>query len=323
MRSASTYTNPVSPADFPDPFVMRVGEAYYGYATELHTRRPRALRLMRSHDLVHWAPLPGPLERLDLATARDYWAPEVAFREGSFVMYYSAGIGDKHHQIRAATAERPEGPFRDTGRVLTPDDPFTIDPHPFRDDDGQWYLYYARDFLEGDRVGTALVVDRLVDMVTLEGNRQTVLRATADWQLFKKQREMYGAVYDWYTLEGPFVRKRGSRYYLFYAGGAWETENYGVSYAVGDSPFGPFEDARGDRPALLQTIPGAVIGPGHASVVEGPDGNDYLVYHAWDPAKTARRMCVDRLEWTPDGPRTNGPTTTPQPAPHARSPRIE
>ncbi len=318
VPSSWTYTNPVHPGDFPDPFVMRVGETYYGYATELHTQPPRALRLMRSDDLVHWTPLQGPLERLREPWARDYWAPEVAFHGGRFFMYYSAGIEDRHHQIRVATADRPDGPFRDTGRILTPDDPFTIDAHPFRDDDGQWYLYYSRDFLEGERVGTAIVVDRLVDMLTLAGERQTILRASADWQLFRKQREMYGAVYDWYTLEGPFLRKRDGLYYLFYSGGAWETENYGVSYAVADAPLGPFLDARSDAPALLRTIPGSVIGPGHASLVAGPDGDDYLVYHAWDRAKTARRMCIDRVEWTADGPRTRGPTTTPQPAPRRR-----
>jgi hypothetical protein len=28
-----------------------------------------------------------------------------------------------------------------------------------------------------------------------------------------------------------------------------------------------------------------------------------------------RWMCIDKLLWTPEGPRGNGPTFTPQPAP--------
>jgi hypothetical protein len=37
-----------------------------------------------------------------------------------------------------AIADRPQGPFTDAGRILTPDDdPFTIDAHPFREDDGR------------------------------------------------------------------------------------------------------------------------------------------------------------------------------------------
>ena len=311
----STYTNPVYPHEFPDPFVLAVGDGYYAYGTELHSVPPRALRVLGSTDLVHWTPLDGPLVRLAAPWARDYWAPEVAAADGRYFMYYSAGLEDRHHQLRVAIADRPEGPFRDSGKVLTPDDPFTIDADPFRDDDGQWYLYYARDFLDGQRVGTAIVVDRLVDMLTLAGEPRTVLRASADWQLFMRDRPMYGAIYDWYTLEGPFVVKRNGRYYCLYSGGRWQTESYGMSYAVADSPLGPFVDADADGPTLLRTIPAHVLGPGHASVVVGPDGADYLAYHAWDPAMTERRMFLDRLEWGPDGPRTSGPTTTPQPIP--------
>jgi beta-xylosidase len=235
--------------------------------------------------------------------------------DGRFHMYYSTGRGDTHHRIRVASAEGPAGPFRDHGVVLTSNEPFAIDPHPFLDADGTRYLYYARDFLEGERVGTALVVDRLDDVNRLAGMPTTVLRASADWQLFRRGRAMYGSVYDWHTLEGPFVRRRGDRYYCFYSGGAWTEPSYGVSYAVASSPLGPFEEPEGDDgPKILRTANG-MIGPGHCSIAQGPDGNDWIVYHAWDSAMTARRMCIDRLQWTDDGPRTLAPTADLQPAP--------
>ena len=312
---APTYTNPVLDRYFADPFVLAVDDAYYAYGTDLDSSADRVVPVMRSTNLVDWLPLGGALERLDLPTARDYWAPEVAFGGGRFYMYYTTGVGDEHHRLRVASADAPGGPFRDHGRTLTGDDPFTIDPHPFRDADGQWYLFYARDFLDGERVGTALVVDRLLDMETLEGSPRTVLRASADWQLFKRRREKYGGVHDWYTLEGPFVVHRDDRYYCFYSGGSWQESSYGVSYAASDSPLGPFEEPDGDGPLVLRSVPGRVIGPGHCSVVVGPDGCDYLIYHAWGADRTARRMCVDRLEWTADGPRCAGPTWTPQPIP--------
>ena len=164
-------------------------------------------------------------------------------------------------------------------------------------------------------MGTSLVVDRLIDMTRLEGQPRPVLTATADWQLFQRQRSMYGAIYDWYTLEGPFVVKREGRYWCLYSGGKWSSADYGVSYAVADSPLGPWIEPRVVGPALLRSRPGRLEGPGHCSVVVGPDGADYLVYHAWDPEHTARRMCIDRLDWTADGPRTDGPTADPQPVP--------
>lgn len=312
----ATYRNPVNDGYFADPFVLSVDGTFYAYGTEPPVDGPMVVPVLRSDDLVHWTPAGHALERPELPAARNYWAPEVAREAGRYFLYYSAGVDDRGHRLRVASADRPEGPFRDHGRTLTPsDDPFTIDAHPFRDVDGRWYLYYARDFLDGERVGTALVVDRMLDMETLEGRPRTVLRASADWQLFKRRRLMYGAVHDWHTLEAPFVVRRDGRYFCFYSGGSWLEESYGVSYAVADHPLGPFVDAPGEGPSLLRSVPGHVIGPGHCSVVTGPDGCDYLVYHAWDPDRVARRMCIDRLEWGPDGPRTAGPTWTSQPAP--------
>jgi GH43 family beta-xylosidase len=58
-----------------------------------------------------------------------------------------------------------------------------------------------------------------------------------------------------------------------------------------------------DRARVLQSIPGRLIGPGHNSVVSGPDGRDYIVYHAWDESHTARKMHISPLAWDADGPR--------------------
>ena len=310
-----TFSNPVHPGYFADPFVLRHDGMFYAYGTNDVAPSGSAFEILRSEDLVHWTSLGRALPAVDGLSARDHWAPEVAEHEGRFYMYFSAGVEDRDHHLRVAVADRPEGPFRYDGEVLTPDERFAIDASPFRDDDGQWYLFYARDVLEGERVGTSLAVDRLVDMRRLAGEPVTVLLPSADWQLFLRQRPMYGAVYDWHTLEGPFVVKRLGRYWCLYSGGAWTGGGYGVSYGVADSPLGPFVDAPVEGAALLSSRPGELEGPGHCSVVVGPDGVDYLVYHAWDPAHTGRRMCIDRLEWTADGPRTAGPTVGPQPIP--------
>ena len=265
---------------------------------------------------MSWEPLPDVLEPLD-GTVAAYWAPEVAEHDGRFHLFYSAGGEEgEGHQIRLALADRPEGPFRDSGAVLDPDDPFTIDAHPFRDDDGRWYLFYCRDFLEGDRVGTGIVVDELVGLRTLAGDRREVVRPFADWNLFARARHWYGRTWDWYTVEGPFVVKRGERYYCFFSGGAWREPNYGVGYAVADHPLGPWEVVTGEGPTILRTVPDAVIGPGHASIVRSPSGReDWIVYHAWEPGGGARLMRIDRLTWTPDGPRCDGPSLEPRPRP--------
>lgn len=304
-----TFTNPVHREVLADPFVLKWNGRYYAYGTPA----AGAIPVLTSIDLVEWAPAG---HALDLpAPGSCYWAPEVAYDNGRFFLYYSCGGAEgEGHQLRVAVATSPAGPFRDEGAVLDAEDPFTIDAHPFEDDDGTWYLFYSRDFLEGDRVGTGIVVDRLVDMVGLAGERATVVRPHAEWHVYERDRRWYERVWDWYTLEGPFVRRRDGRYWCFFSGGAWRAPNYGVGCAVADHPLGPYTtvgDAEG--PVVLTTVPERAIGPGHASIVVAPDNvTDYLVYHAWDPALTGRYMCIDRLDWTPSGPGPSGPRTDQQ-----------
>jgi beta-xylosidase len=310
----STYSNPVYDGYFADPFVLHHDELYYAYGTI--AQQGRTLPALRSPDLVSWQPLGDVL--VPLAPEREvYWAPEVAFRDGRFQMYYSAGREEgEEHQLRVALADAPEGPFTDADVVLDPDEPFSIDAHPFLDDDGRWYLYFCRDFLEGERVGTGIVVDELPEPARLAGDARTVVRPFADWNLFAAQRFWYGRTWDWYTIEGPFVVKRAAKYYCFFSGGAWREPNYGVGYAVAEHPLGPWTVAEGDGPTILRTRPGAVLGPGHASIVRTPGGEDWIVYHAWDPDAGGRLMRIDRLVWTESGPRCDGPSLDERPAPH-------
>ena len=150
-----------------------------------------------------------------------------------------------------------------------------------------------------------LAVDVLEAPSRLRGEPLTVLRPSLDWQLFERDREKYGRVFDWYTLEGPFVVHRGDRYWCFYSGGSWQRPSYAVGVATATHPLGPWTEPSPAR-RVLETVPGHVLGPCHNSVVAGPDGDDVIVYHAWDHNFTARRMWIDSLTWTDDGPVVRG-----------------
>ncbi len=119
---------------------------------------------------------------------------------------------------------------------------------------------------------------------------------------------MYGGVYDWHTLEGPFVCRRQGRYVLFYSGGNWEEPTYGVELGRPRTTRSAHGPRRRAASPLLRTVPGHVVGPGHNSLVVGPDGQDVLVYHAWDPASTARRLCIDPVDLDGAGPVVDGPS---------------
>ncbi len=274
-----------------DPFVLRAedgGYVMYGTAPGL-LPDGRAFQTLVSDDLDTWEPVGGALVvGEDAPNGTEWWAPEVAYSDGRYWMYYSRGLGDTGHQIRVASAVSPTGPFEDAGDALTPELPFAIDPSPFRDVDGQWWLFYATDLVEGDRPGTVLAVQRLRTMTELDDGSRVILRATADWQLYLANRLMYGAHHDWHTLEGPSVVHHAGRYWMLYSGGNWQTPGYGVAAATAPSPEGPWHEVAPAGPFITSASTG-LVGPGHCSTVRDESGRYHLFLHAWDEAGTRRR----------------------------------
>lgn len=285
---------------------------------------------MRSYDLINWEELPGAMTPLENDSAEvpyiHYWAPEVYKFGGKFYLYYSVG-NEIHMHLRVAVAERPEGPYTDSGNRLT-NAKFAIDAHVFKDDDGTHHLFYATDFLDHTHIGTGTVRDKMIDPFTLEGNPAPVTRARYDWQVYDPNRIDRGGV-RWHTVEGPFVIKRKGIYYEMFSGGNWQNISYGVSFANTRDLNAAQEWSQvcdGERTLpILRTIPASegttpVTGPGHNSVIPGPSNLEYYcVYHQWDPGGTSRVLSIDRMDWIGEELTVLGPTTSEQPAPAAPS----
>lgn len=318
----SNSFQPVWDGYLADPFVWRHEEWYYatgtgdveaadgfGDASNADIGEEKIFPILRSSDLKNWEKLGAALVRPDHALGYQFWAPELAYNDGTFYLYYS--IGPKH-QLRVATSKLPEGPYIDAGLQLTsePQSPFAIDASPFQDDDGQWYLFYARDFLDEDQfhAGTSLAVDRMGTMTQLTGEEKVVVRARFDWTIFEKNREIYDRLWaQWHTIEGAQIIKHEGVYYCFYSGACYGTDSYGVDYLTAAHPLGPWNDEGSDNgPRVLKSVPGKLIGPGHNSLVVGPDSRDYIVFHAWNEEGTKRQMHIEPLEWTAEGPRVVG-----------------
>jgi GH43 family beta-xylosidase len=315
LTPGAAYLNPVHDRPCPDPFVLKYGGEYWCYCTGFR-HDGRCFGVLHSRDLVHWRELSGAMEPLP-GGATCYWAPEVWYENGRFYMYYSVG-NEERMQIRVAVAEHPAGPFSDSGRRLTTED-FAIDPHVFEDDDGSRYLFYATDFLEHTHIGTGTVYDRMIDLLTLAGQPRPVTRARFEWQVYDPQRAEKGGV-RWYTVEGPCVLKHKGRYYQMFSGGNWKNVTYGVSYAMSQSMENPHEWRQvcdGERVLpILRTLPGLVVGPGHNSVVRGPDNQQlFCIYHLWSPTGGDRVLAIDRLDWAGDRMMVLGPSVARQAAP--------
>jgi GH43 family beta-xylosidase len=310
-----TYQNPVFAKNFPDPFVIKYCGEYWAFGTGVW-HDGRVFGILRSRDLVQWQDVGGAMTPLP-DDHPCYWAPEVTVDNGRFYLYYSVGNEINMH-IRVASAAHPAGPFIDQGTRLT-GEPFAIDAHVFVDDDGCRYLFYATDFLDHERVGTGTVMDRLRDPFTLAGQPRPVSRARYDWQIYHPHRAEKGGA-RWHTLEGSFVLKRKGVYYQMFSGGNWKSPGYGVGYAVTRTLDTPDEwrqvcDGEQTLP-ILRTLPGQVIGPGHNSVVRGPDNRQlYCVYHRWGNGD-GRQLAIDPLDFAGERLLILGPSHTP----HSPSP---
>lgn len=114
------YVNPVCKRYFADPAVLKDGDYYYAFGTG-ETGDNKRFPVQRSKDLVNWEFLGGALTALKDGSKTDYWAPEPAKNGGKYYLYYSAGNSTGlDHQLRVATASRPEGPYADCNTLLIP-----------------------------------------------------------------------------------------------------------------------------------------------------------------------------------------------------------
>ena len=329
LAPATTFRNPVIAgepgSDHGDPFVIKYLDAFYLYHSGETTGR-RGISVHRSHDLVDWEFRGFALQPADSGWAwSDLWAPEVVYERGIFYMYVSAtrrregngpvakwqeGDGDElSRRLGVARSTSPEGPF-----VLDPEplvDGWSIDGHPFRDDDGTMWLFYnvltSSLGVDGVLPGTGTVCDRLLAPDRLEGAPVAVTLPSDPWEGVPTG--------DWYWNEAPYVLKRRGRYYQVYSGGSFTDASYAAGIAEARSPRGPWRK-HPQNPVVRGS--GRVAGPGHHSFVFGPDAaTRYAVYHAYVDGQPGRKVLLDRLWWVGDGPHIAGPTGGDQPVPPA------
>jgi GH43 family beta-xylosidase len=321
------FRNPViagAPGDdHGDPFVLRYLDAFYLYHSG-ETWGRRGISVHRSTDLVHWEHQGYALEAAESGWAwTDLWAPEVVYERGTFYMYVTAtrrrppgavrepweqGDGEESgRRLGVARSASPTGPFAvDEAPLL---DRWSIDGHPFRDDDGSMWLFYnvrtADLGVLNALPGTATVCDRLLGPDRLAGRPTVVTIPSDDWE-GRTQK-------DWYWNEAPFVLKRRGRYYQLYSGGWFADETYAVGLAEAPAPTGPWRK----HPANPVLRSGETIrGPGHVSFAFGPDAaTRYAVYHGYVDGQPGRKVLLDRLRWAGDRPLIEGPTAGEQPLP--------
>ncbi|HXE57384.1 MAG TPA: family 43 glycosylhydrolase [Gemmatimonadales bacterium] len=309
-----------------DPYLLEVPEGvdaehrYYLYVTG-EPSVERTIPVYASDDLVTWRPLP-PCLVADI-TPRAYWAPCVRYVPGlerPFVMLYSRAVGvgaAAHigHTIRRADSLRPEGPFVDSGHVLTPGADFAIDPDVYALRDGVTRLAYATDFVDDEPLGTGIVEAAVSDDLThVLGPPRTLARPSEPWHLYDAARRMPWKsipgvdwatdTVRWFTVEAPvggLVNPHGRAVYL-YSGGCF-SGFYAVGALVEDDAGRLVNITRGDRGFVLRSVPEwGFFGPGHCAWFRSGDGRDYLVTHArFGSPDAPRQATIVELRWDEEG----------------------
>ena len=312
-----TYTNPVYALDFADPTVIRGHDGvFYAYATNSGSSAAfRNIQVAKSNDLVTWRLVGDALPQKPVWADRDFWAPHVLYdaAKKQYFLYYSGESPDEKigKCIGVAVSDKPEGPFKDTGKPLVCGEGFiNIDPMAFDDPiTGQKWLYW----------GSAHVPIHVQELADDRVSFKTNARPIAIVSPY--QDSEYSKL-----IEGAWMHYRKGYYYLFYSGDncCGDKANYAVMVSRARKADGAFEafqemPGKGSAPILKKNV--TWLAPGHNSVITDDAGDDWLVYHAisTDAAlkSKGRVMLIDRLRYQDDWPyvETQSPATTPQAAP--------
>lgn len=276
----------------PDPYILKTDKGYFIYATG-----PDGVQVYRADSpFGEWSYCGLGLVE---SGGKEYWAPCVVGRDGHYYMYYSSipqDCTDVHRQaIKVAAADSPAGPFRYVRTMLGA---FSIDPHVVKSGD-DYYIFYSVNDYQSERAGTYIVVDRMTDMFTAEGNPVPVVRPTMDEEIFQRNRFRRGQ--DWHTIEGAFYFRKGNDHFCMYSGNCYQSPYYFIGYA---HAYGEEDDLRklqfrkypdDDTYCPLICRNDEETGTGHNSVLE-EDGKYYVVYHGRDiGADEGRDMRTARI----------------------------
>ena len=276
-----------------DPGVLR--HADHWYLTCTGGSAGNLFPIYESTDLLSWNRVGWifPAGTGPTWASGNYWAPELHEVGGKFVAYFSAKNGERN-AVGAASATTVLGPYTDRGSALVPRAASTIDAHVLVAPDATPYLYFKLEGEPDTIWGHSLTSDGLA---MTAGPSTKLLTATEPWENN--------------VVEAPWVIHDGGSYFMFYSGAAYCNASYAVGVARAASPLGPFEK----KPTPVLDSGTRWVGPGHNAVTRGPDGRDYLVYHAYQLAEgtpacaggtgdnNKRHTLIDRVVIEDDWPR--------------------
>ncbi len=111
--------------------------------------------------------------------SKELWAPEIHFLQGKWYIYFAADSGNnKDHRMYVLendAADPLQGEFKFKGKLLTPEDKWSIDGSVF---EHHSRLYFIWSGWEGDKNGQQnIYIAGMKDPWTIEGEESTIVKA--------------------------------------------------------------------------------------------------------------------------------------------------
>lgn len=238
---------------------------------------------------------------------RQMWAPDAAYKNGTYYLYFPAKDKQDVFRIGVATSQSPTGPFKARPAPILGS--YSIDPAVFTDTDGTSYMYFGGIWggqLQRWHTGeydASLKTDLGQDKDNEPALNAKVVRMSKDMLTFdepvkevvildKNGKPLLAGDHDRRFFEGAWMHKYQGKYYFSYSTG----DTHFLAYAISNSPYGQLHVSwylHAARRGLGRT---------HHSIVEFR-GKWYLFYHDAElSGKThLRNVKVQELKHNPDG----------------------
>lgn len=276
-----------------DPQILLYNDKYYCYATSLGLNGGFAV--WESDDLVNWSEPTVCLEKSGHWGDNSFWAPEVIYHNGKFVMHYTARIEAKNktYFLGVAVADNPKGPFVDVyGAPMFDLGYSTIDGSVLVCDKGN-FLYYSRDCSQNiiNNVLTSQIYCVKLDETLTKCIGEHTLMTTPEYEWELKSlpgRRIWN--------EGPNVIKYGEKYIMNYSANFYASNDYSICIAVADNPMGPWKKESAANPVLCSRE--GLFGAGHNAFFTSKDGKLMTAFHVQtNPENPSgnRKVCIGEV----------------------------
>ncbi len=298
-----------------DPVIIRQDSSYYVFCTGF------GISVFTSKDRMHWTQLKPVFDKAPEWTVKTIsgfrghvWAPDISYHNGQYYLYYAvSAFGKNTSAIGVATnitldPNSKNFKWIDHGKVIQSvpgrDMWNAIDPNLIMDENNTPWLAFG-SFWSGMKI------------TKLDSSLLAVAEPETWYTIAARERNkiLPDSVAGDAAIEAPFIYKHGKYYYLFVSFDyccRGEKSTYKMMVGRSERVYGPYIDRDG---VPMNMGGGSLVkegdknwnGVGH-NAVAAFNGDDYLVYHAYDAKDNGRsKLKIEKITWWNDWPVVSSP----------------